>query len=56
MALSKADLKKQVDLEELIKAKMATKLEKEMTEHQAKIEKSHSMFKNTRVTSCSQVL
>ena len=56
MAISKADLKKQADLQEAIKAKLAVKLEKEMTDHQKKIEKSAAMFKNTRVTSCSQIL
>ena len=32
------------------------RVSKDMDEHKAKVEKSHDMFKNTRITSCSQVL
>ena len=56
MAISKAELKKQADLENSIKEKLAARIGKTMDEHQAKIDASHAMFKNTRVTSCSQVL
>ena len=56
MAISKKELKKTADLEAQIKEKLASKLAKEMTEHEKKISASAAMFKDTRVTSCSKVL
>ena len=56
MAISKKDLAKQAMLESNIKEMLANRLSKDIEEHDSKIQKSASMFKNTRITSCSRVL
>ena len=56
MAISKKELAKQAELEASIKEKLASRLAKDLDEHDAKIANSDAMFKNTRVTSCSRAL
>ena len=56
MATSKADLAKAASIEEEIRKKVAERQQKEEELHKKKIESSHDLFKNTRVTSCSKVL
>ena len=56
MALSKEAKATQAKLEDTIKERLANRLQKDMTEYEAKIKDSANMFKNTRVTSCAKVL
>ena len=56
MALSKEAKANQAKLEETIKERLASRLQKDMTDYEKKIRDSATMFKNTRVTSCTKVL
>ena len=56
MAISKKELAKQAAIEDEVKERQAARLARDLEDHEKKIAGSDSMFKNTRVTSCSRVL
>ena len=56
MASPKKEIAKAEALQAVIKQKLAARITRDMDEHKQKVDKSAQMFKNTRVTSCNQVL